>query len=71
MVNPSSLRSQVTLTNNLIKTISVGSSPFRLDLIQSTNRIYVSNTDSGSVSVIDGNSDTVFVATNNGDATGI
>lgn len=49
-IHPSSVAAEPTV----ISTISVGSSPFGVGINSSTNRIYVANSDSNTVSVIEG-----------------
>ena len=46
-------------TNTVISTISVGSFPYNVGVNSSTNRIYVTNSQSNTVSVIDGTTNTV------------
>ncbi|HKU24339.1 MAG TPA: hypothetical protein VJQ54_02645, partial [Candidatus Sulfotelmatobacter sp.] len=49
-----------------IRTVKVGSAPISLAVNRKTNRIYVVNTDSGAVSVIDGNRDEVIATVKGG-----
>jgi len=46
-------------TNNLISTITVGTGPYGIAVNPNTNKIYVANLDSNTVSVIDGLTDAV------------
>ena len=47
-------------TNNIIKTIEVEDTPWRIDVEPDTNMIYVTNTNPGVVSVIDGVTNTLL-----------